>query len=113
MPILPEIQALVDRLNQELNETEQEAIEGINLVRQRLSLFPDNEVLIQFLASLNNILFFVEINRGRIMNLVDRISPEDVPAEIIQDAVEDLGLILVRALEVKINANRLHTRLEN
>jgi len=35
MPISPEITDLVDRLNQELNETEQNAIEGLNLVRQR------------------------------------------------------------------------------
>jgi hypothetical protein len=113
MPISPEITDLVDRLNQELNETEQNAIEGLNLVRQRLSLFPGNEILIQFFASLNNILFFVEINRGRIQNLVNRISSDDVPSEVVRDAIEDLGLILGSVLEVKMNANRLRSRLRN
>jgi len=54
----------------------------------------------------------VEINRGRISNLVEQISPNDIPAQIIQDAGEDLGLILERVLEAKINANQLKTRLE-
>lgn len=42
MAIPSEIQALIDRLNQELNETEQEATEGLSLTRQNLSRFPDN-----------------------------------------------------------------------
>lgn len=113
MPIPLEILALVDRLNQELEQTEQDATEGLNLARQRLSRFPDNFMLTQFFASLSNILLFVEIYRGRIQSIVDRISPEDVPTEIIQEAGEDLGIILGRVLEVKINANRLKTRLEN
>lgn len=38
MSITPEIQALVDRLYQELREIEQEATEGENLLRQLMSL---------------------------------------------------------------------------
>lgn len=113
MPIPSEILALINRLNQELEQTEQDATEGLNLVRQRLSRFPDNLVLTQFFAALSNILIFVEIYRGRIQSIVERISPEDVPSEIIQESGEDLGIILGRVLEVKINANRLKTRLEN
>lgn len=113
MPIPSEIQALIDRINRELDETERDAIAGLNLVRQRLSLFPENEILMQFFGALSNILFFVEINRGRISNLVEQISPNDVPSQVVQDAGEDLGLILGRVLEAKINANQLKTRLEN
>ncbi|MFB2920324.1 MULTISPECIES: hypothetical protein [Aerosakkonema] len=113
MPIPSEILALIDRLNQELEQTERDATEGLSLARQRLSRFPDNIVLTQFFAALSNILLFVEIYRGRIQSIVDRISPENVPNEIIQEAGEDLGIILGRVLEVKINANRLKTRLEN
>jgi hypothetical protein len=112
MSIPLEIQALIDRLNHELDETERDAIVGLNLVRQMLSLFPENEILMQFFAALSNILFFVEINRGRIRNLVDQISANDVPAQVLQDAGEDLGLILGRVLETKINANQLKNRLE-
>ncbi len=111
MPIVPEIQALLERLNQELDESEQVATEGLNIIRQRLSLFPDNEILTQLFASLSNILLFVEIYRVRIQVLVQRISPDDVPAEVVRDAVEDLGLILGKAIEVKMNANRIKTRL--
>ncbi|MFB2918965.1 hypothetical protein [Aerosakkonema funiforme] len=112
MPIPSEIQALIDRINGELDETERDAIAGLNLVRQRLSLFPENEILVQFFAALSNILFFVEINRGRISNLVEQISPNDVPDRVIQDAGEDLGSILGMVLEAKINANQLKNRLE-
>ena len=48
MPIPSELQALVDRLNQELDEIEQDSTIALHLVRQRLSLFPNNEILIQF-----------------------------------------------------------------
>lgn len=111
MPIAPEVQALIDRLNQELDESEQAATEGLNIIRQRLSLFPDNEILTQLFALLNNILFFVEIHRLRIQVLVQRISPEDVPVEVVRDTVEDLGLILGKAIEVKMNVNSIKTRL--
>ena len=113
MSIPSEIQLVIDRINRELDETERDAIAGLNLIRQRLSLFPESEILMQFFAALSNILFFVEINRGRISNLVEQISPNDVPAQVIQDTGEDLGLILGRVLEAKINANQLKTRLEN
>lgn len=113
MPIPSELQTLVNRLNQELDEIEQDSTIALHLVRQRLSLFPTNEILIQFFGALNNILLFAEINRGRIQNIVDRISSDDVSTEVVQDAGEDLGLILGRVLEVKMNANQLRNRLEN
>ena len=66
MPIPPEIETLVERLNIELETIEQEATEGLNLVRPILSSFPDNVRLIQFVALFNNGLLFVEISRRRI-----------------------------------------------
>lgn len=66
----------------------------------------------QFFAALSNILLFVEINSSRISNLVEQISPNDVPSPVVQDAGEDLGLILGRVLEAKMNANQLKNRLE-
>ena len=47
MPIPPEIKSLIDRLNLELETIEQEGIEGENLLRQLMSLFPNNASLIQ------------------------------------------------------------------
>ncbi|AFY84457.1 hypothetical protein [Oscillatoria acuminata] len=113
MPIASEIQALIARINRELEETEQDALSGLNLVRQRLSLFPGNEILMQVFGALSNLLFFVEITRSRIHNLIDRLAPDNVPDQIIQEAGEDLGFILGRVLEARMNANQLKNRLED
>lgn len=50
MPISPEIESLIERLNLELETIEREATEGENLLRQLISLFPNNASLIQFFA---------------------------------------------------------------
>ncbi|MFB2918407.1 hypothetical protein ACE1CB_08120 [Aerosakkonema sp. BLCC-F2] len=113
MAIPPEIAVLIDQLNQELNWTEREATEGLNLTRSLLSRFPNNVVLIQFFASLGNILIFVESYRRRIQLTVEPLLPVNVPTEIIQDAGEELATMLGVVLEVKINASRLKTDLEN
>lgn len=113
MIIPPEISALIDRLHQELEQTEQEATEGLNLARAALSRFPDNPPLIQFFASLSNILLFVETYRGIIQSTTERILPTDVTGSEIQEAGEDLATLLGRVLEVKINASSLTTNLEN
>jgi hypothetical protein len=112
MPIPSEIQSLVDRLDQELGQIEREATEGLNLVRPILSNFPDNFILTQFFASLNNFLLFVEISRRRINITVNRISSNDVTSSEILEAGEDLGAELGRILEVKINARRIIDRLQ-
>ncbi|WP_199315323.1 MULTISPECIES: hypothetical protein [Oscillatoriales] len=52
MPIPSEIQDLIDRLNQELAETETDATQGLNLVRPILSQFPDNARMIHAMKQL-------------------------------------------------------------
>lgn len=91
MAIPTEFLALIDRLNQELDQTEQEATAGLNLARAALSRFADNAVLIQLFASLNNVLLFVETYRRRIQATVELLSPTNVTAEEIQDAGQDLA----------------------
>jgi len=112
MSIPPEIAAFVDRLNQEFDETEQEATEGVNLVRPLLSRFSGNVRLIQFFTFFNNALLFVEISRRRIQAIVERVSARDVTAEEIQEAGEDLVTLLDRVLEVKMSGGRLLDILE-
>ncbi|MFB2919429.1 hypothetical protein [Aerosakkonema funiforme] len=102
MAIPSEIVALIERLNQELNETEQEAIKGVNIVRQGLSFFPNNVTLTRYFAYFNNALFLVEVFRRRIQSAIATISPENVTDEEIQETGEDLGEILGRVLETKI-----------
>ncbi len=84
MPISPEIAALVNQLNQELNQTEREAREGLKLVRQVMSRFPNNVILIQFLAYFNVAVFFVKNSKRRIQTTVEQLTAENVPAEIFR-----------------------------
>ncbi len=112
MAIPPEISTVIDRLNQELNATEQAATSGLNIIRPLLSSFPNNYILVQFFAYFNTALFFVVDSRRRLELTVEMISRADVTTEEIQEAGEDVGALLGRVLEVKINSNRLKNRLE-
>jgi hypothetical protein len=113
MPIPSEIQDAVARLNQELEETEQEAILAIDKVRSLLSSFPDNVLLASFFAALNNTLLFVEISRRRIQITINRISGRNVTASDILEVGEDLGTELGRVLEAKMSMKRISDRLRD
>lgn len=113
MAIPSEITALIARLNDELDRTEQEARQGLNLARQILSRFPDNASVIQFFADLNTVVLFGENSRGRIETVVQSISSGDVPAEVIQERGEYLATLLGVVLEVRIELAGIITRLSN
>ena len=112
MTIPPEIQALIDRLNQEFDRTELQAIDGLNLVRPLLVNFGDNIVLTQFFASFSNSCLFVEISRRRIQVTVNRLSSANITAETLLEIGEDLATELGKVLEVKIQIERLCERLQ-
>ena len=111
MSIPTPILALIDRLNQQVDEIETDATTGLNLVRQFLSLFGDNAILIQYVAYLNAALLFVETSRRQIQTTVELISADEVTFLEIQEAGEDLGTLLGRALETKITVVRIITSL--
>ncbi|MFB2972564.1 hypothetical protein ACE1CD_26695 [Aerosakkonema sp. BLCC-F183] len=114
MPIPSEIRELIDRINQEINETEQEATEGISLVRPILSQFPENVALTQFFAYFSSILFFVEMCRTRrLPTIVEKISDSDVTDLEIKEAGEELGTLLGQVIEAKIGVRRIVERLQN
>lgn len=79
MSIPSELQALVNRLDRELDSIEKDATEGLNLVRQMLSLFPDNTILTQYFASFSSILLFVETYKRRVEATVNSLSTEVLP----------------------------------
>jgi hypothetical protein len=110
--IPPELSALINQLQQELNRTEQEATEALELVRLLLNAAPDNVGLTQLLAILNNIQFFVSIRRREIELVVSQISPANIPDDVIQEAGEDLGTILGTVVEARISVNNIKRRLE-
>lgn len=110
IPLL--LQQLIDQINSELDESEQQATEGLNLVRGLLSRFPDNALLIQFFAYLNNVLLFVENYKTQTQNTTELISVTDVTTEQIQEAGEDLSSILGQVIETKIEVIRILNRLQ-
>jgi hypothetical protein len=114
MQIPPEIDAVIERLNEELNQVEQEATAGLNLTRTILEHFPNNATLIQFFAYLNSAVLLVEIDRKQIQTIVENFSETDVTTdEEIQETGEILAAELGRVLEAKIAVIEIRNRLEN
>lgn len=114
MPIPPEIDSIIESLNRELNEIEQQAIEGQNIARMILDKFPNNARLVQFFATFSNALLFVEVEKRRIKSIMKNIALVDmVTNEDIQEVGEDLSAEMGRVLETKNLIIDLKQRLEN
>ena len=109
MSIPPEIQSLIDRLNLELEIIEREATEGENLVRQLMSLFPNNALLIQFFAYWQTTRFFVVNARKRI----DEAREQLEESEIVSELGADLATLLGEVIETKIRSRAILDRLRN
>ncbi len=114
MPVPSEINALVERINNELDQIEQEATEGITLASAILERFRENKSLIQMLAFLNSVIFWLNTEKRRIQTIVETLSLNDeITSEEIQMAGEDLSTKLGRTLETKLRVSNLKSRLEN
>ena len=105
---------LVKQVYDELNELDNELAQAIELIRERMRLFPDNIISIQIFAILNNYLLFADNTRRRMQATVQYITMEDeLSYEDIQEAGEDFSEQLGRVLEAKIVVNGIRIRLEN
>lgn len=114
MTIPPEINSIVESLNQELNEIEQQATAGQNLARIILDKFPNNARLVQFFATFSNALLFVEVEKRRIISIIKNIALLNVVTdENIQEVGEDLSAEMGKVLETKNLIISLKQRLEN
>ena len=114
MSIPSKITAIVENLNQELDEIEQQAIEGQNIARIILDKFPNNARLVQFFATFSNALLFVEVEKRRIRSIIENIALLDIVTdEDIQEAGEDLSAEMGKVLETKNLIINLKQRLEN
>jgi hypothetical protein len=113
MTIPSKLVALIERLNQELNEIESSSLLGLNLARDKLETFPNNPRLIQLFGSLNNYLLFVEIARRRIAYESVILDSAALSDEQIQTAGEDLSELLGRAIDSKMAVDSVKNRLEN
>lgn len=112
MPITPEFAALIDRSNQELNQTLARVTGCLELLRELISRFPNNAIPMQYYAFLNAAQLFVENSRRQIQAVVEFVSHTNVSDKEIQDAGEELGTILGQTLKVKIRVERIISRLE-
>ena len=113
MAISSEMTALLERLYQDLDVIKQQVTEGLDLARRHLYHFPNNALLIQLFASLNNALLFRETSKRVIEETVEDISADDVLPEIVQETGEDLATLLGRVVEVRISVSRIKDRLSN
>ena len=114
MQIPPELDAVIEQLNQELNQAEQEATAGLNLAKAILERFPNNFTLIQVFAYLNSISLLVATDRKRINTIVENLSETDETTdEEIQETGEILATQLGRVLEAKIAVIEIRNRLNN
>jgi hypothetical protein len=114
MTLPSNLNALAEQLNNRLNALDRELSQAIELIRERITLFPDNIISIQLFATLNNYALFAENTRRRIQEIVQYINiNESLSAEDIQEAGEDLSEQLGRILEAKIVVSNIKKRLEN
>lgn len=112
MTIFPKIRVLIAQINREITETKQEVEAALRIIRPLLNSFPGSEYLIQSFAALSNVDFFASNLSNQIENIVSQISPAGVPDKIITEAGEELGAILGRVLEAKINASSIKRQWE-
>jgi hypothetical protein len=113
MAISHNLSVLIEQLERELDAIESLSNEAINLVRLPLSRFPDNAILIQFFAYLNNVLFFIENYRRRIQESVSLLSEAEITNEELQEIGEDLATMLGIVLETKTRVENIVNRLRN
>lgn len=105
---------LVERINNELDNLNRELYQAIELVREKIILFPDNIILMQLFSSLNNYALFAENTKRRIQETIQYLAVQEIPSERhIQEAGEDLSEQLGRLLEAKVIVSNIKIRLEN
>ena len=92
MPIPSELETLIERLYDKCDRIEQEATEGLNILRRVMSQFPENAILVQYFAYLNALLFFATTSRQQIQTIVNTLSQANIPLEVIQESGEYLGI---------------------
>jgi len=112
MSIPSEIRPLVNELYQVLNDTERQATLGLFELRTAMSLFPENEILMQYFSSISNFQFCVEGTRLQAENIVSNILLAGVPDEDVQKAGDYLAALLHIAPEVKIMIAKVIEKLE-
>lgn len=113
MPIPPEIEALIDQINRELDELDLMETRGLNSLRRVISLFPENAILTRYFGILNSIQLFTRNARNEIQLLTELVSQPNAPFEVVQECGEDLGTLQGRVIELKEQIRGILNFLEN
>jgi hypothetical protein len=109
----PNFNILVEQIDREINNLDNELSQAIQLVRERITLFPDNIISIQLFALLNNYTLFSENTRRRIKETIQYVTADEtLSSSDIQAAGEDLSEQLGRILEAKTVVTNIKNRLE-
>jgi hypothetical protein len=112
MNLPPNFNILVEQIDREIDNLDTELSQAIQLVRTRITLFPDNIISIQLFALLNNYALFSENTRRRTQETIRYISTDEMLSSTdIEEAGEDLSEQLGRILEAKIVVSNIRKRL--
>jgi excinuclease UvrABC helicase subunit UvrB len=111
MTLPPNFNILVEQSEREINNLDTELSQSIQLVRARITLFPDNIISIQLFAILNNYTLFSENTRRRIQETIQYLTTNEMSSQDIQEAGEDLSEQLGRILEAKTVVSNIRKRL--
>ena len=112
MTLPPSFNTLVEQIDREINNLDTELSQAIQLVRSRITLFPDNIISIQLFALLTNYTLFSENTRRRIKETIQYLTANEMlSSSDIQEVGEDLSEQLGRILEAKIVVSNIKKRL--
>ena len=112
MTLPPSFNTLVEQIAREINNLDTELSQAIQLVRSRITLFPDNIISIQLFALLTNYTLFSENTRRRIKETIQYLTANEMlSSSDIQEVGEDLSEQLGRILEAKIVVSNIKKRL--
>ena len=112
MSIPPDIRSLINELYQVLDDSERQATQGLFALRRAMSLFPQNEILMQYFSSISNFQFCVSGVRLQAEHIVGNILMAGVPDEDVQKAGDYLAALLHMAPESKNMIDKVVERLE-
>lgn len=87
----PEIEALIEELNRELDELGKEANRGLELAQRFLRQFPDNPFLVKCFATFSNHLFFVASISQRVATIAEDIEINPLSNNTLQENGEVLS----------------------
>ena len=112
MSIPSDIRPLVDELYQVLDDTDRQATQGLFALRRGMSLFPENEILMQYFSSISNFQFCIAGVRLQAEHIAGNILLAGVPDEDVQKAGDYLAALLNIAPESRMMIKKVVERLE-